>query len=162
MSTIGRKSVCNAETLYSMCCRGRNYENELRAFVGGELPLLFSIIHTPIHSTVASWIPRMHYVFEATIYGDTLFPVGVFPRTSWRFWIILHKKVFIFIQTSWLGMWTIMFELQVVSFEQDFFRWFTSFDAMENVFGFLQLWLVKSKLSYTSTTLRICLLAVQK
>ena len=55
------------------------------------------------------------------------------------------KKLFIFIQTSWLGMWTIMFELQVVSFEQDFFRWFTSFDAMENVFGFLQLWLVKSK-----------------
>ena len=74
--------VCNAEALYSMCCSGRNYENELRAFVGGKLPLLFSIIHTPIHSTVASWIPRMHYVFEATIYGDTLSPVGVFPRTS--------------------------------------------------------------------------------
>ena len=74
--------VCNAETLYSMCCSGRNYENELRAFVGGKLPLLFSIIHTPIHSTVASWIPRMHYVFEATIYGDTLSPVGLFPRTS--------------------------------------------------------------------------------
>ena len=82
MSTIGRKSVCNAETLYSMCCSGRNYENELRAFVGGKLPLPFSIIHTPIHSTVASWIPRMHYVFEATIYGDTLSPVGLFPRTS--------------------------------------------------------------------------------
>ena len=49
MSTIGRKSVCNAETLYSMCCSGRNYENELRAFVGGKLPLLF-LYHSHSHS----------------------------------------------------------------------------------------------------------------